>query len=195
VFNHIRAQTFKANIIKSAFKKTGLFPYNPDKVMHTLYKEEEEEETLPAHFNIDTTSRKISKLETYGEELYRMVQDRSSPLINAIVTFAKDAMARVYSGQQAEIDLAIIQTAQRERATRGKNSCRSIQKGGVIYVSQARKRIQARNQRDDDLDARKLTRADLATRRRLFKVFEQCVAVRREAIRQIKTQPEYRMEY
>jgi hypothetical protein len=61
-----------------------------------------------------------------------------------------------------------------------------IQKGGVIYVSQARKRIKARNQRDDDLDARKLTRADLATRRRLFKVFEQCVAVRREAIRQMK---------
>jgi hypothetical protein len=53
-------------------------------------------------------------------------------------------------------------------------------------MSQARKRIQARNQRDDDLNARKLTRADLATRRRLFKVFKQCAAVRREAIRQIK---------
>jgi hypothetical protein len=162
--------------------------------MHTLY-EEEEEEALPLCFHMNTTPRKIPELEAYGEELYLMVQDRSSPLVNAVTTFARGAMARVYSGQQAEMDLATIQTAQRERAAKGKSSRRSIQKGGVIYVSQARKRIQARNQRDDDLDARKLTRADLATRRRLFKVFKQCAAVRREAIRQMKAQPDYGMEY
>jgi hypothetical protein len=52
--------------------------------------------------------RKISELEAYREELYLIIQDRSSPLINAVITFVKGAMARVYSGQQAEINLAII---------------------------------------------------------------------------------------
>jgi hypothetical protein len=44
----------------------------------------------------------------------------------------------------------------------------------------------ASESRHDDLDARKPTRADLATRLRLFKIFEQCAAVRREVIRQMK---------
>jgi hypothetical protein len=95
-------------------------------------------------------------------------------------------LARVYSGEQAEIDLVTLQNAQRERAARGKASRRSIQKGGVIYVSQARKRIAARNQRDDDFEIRKLTRADLAQRKKLLKIFEQYVAGRREDIRRMK---------
>jgi hypothetical protein len=102
---------------------------------------EKEEEALPPCFDMDTTPRKIPELEAYAEELYLIVQDRSSPLVNAVTTFSKGAIARVYSGQQAEMDLTTIQTAQRERATRGKSSRRSIQKGGVIYISQARKRI------------------------------------------------------
>ena len=71
MFNRIQAQTFKADTIKSAFRKTGLFPYNPDEVMHTLYKEEEE--ALPAYFNMDTIPKKILELEAYSEKLYRMV--------------------------------------------------------------------------------------------------------------------------
>jgi hypothetical protein len=57
---------------------------------------------------MNTTPRKIPELEAYREELYLMVQDRSSPLMNAVTTFAKGAMARVYLGQQAEMDLATI---------------------------------------------------------------------------------------
>jgi hypothetical protein len=49
-FDRIRAQTFKPDTIRSAFRKTGLFSYNPDEVMHTLYEEEEEEEALPSAF-------------------------------------------------------------------------------------------------------------------------------------------------
>jgi hypothetical protein len=66
--------------------------------MNTLYEEEEEEEALSTCFNMDTTPRKIPELEAYREELYRMVQDRLSPLVNAITTFARGAMARVYLG-------------------------------------------------------------------------------------------------
>jgi hypothetical protein len=75
--------------------------------MYTLY-EEEKEEALPLCFDINITPRKILELETYREELYLMVQDRLSPLMNAVITFARGAMARVYLGQQAEMDLATI---------------------------------------------------------------------------------------
>jgi hypothetical protein len=115
---------------------------------------------------VTTGFRKVSDLEQFGRELYKLVEDRSSPLRDAVSTYAKGAMARVYSGEQAEIDIALIQNAQRERATRGKSSRRLIQKGGVIYVEQARKRINARNRKDEDLEARKLSRADLAVRKR-----------------------------
>jgi hypothetical protein len=78
--------------------------------MHTLY-EEEEEKALSPYFYMNTIPRKIPELEAYREELYLMVQDRLSPLVNAVITFARGAMARVYSGQQAEMDLVTIQTA------------------------------------------------------------------------------------
>jgi hypothetical protein len=55
--------------------------------------------------------------------------------------------------------------------------------------------VNVRNQRDDDLEARRLTRADLAARKKLFKVFEQYVAVRRDQIRRIKLQAGFGMEY
>jgi hypothetical protein len=75
---------------------------------------------------MNITPRKILELEAYREELYLTVQDRSSPLINAVTTFARGAMARVYSGQQTEIDLVTLQTAQREKAAREKSSRRFI---------------------------------------------------------------------
>jgi hypothetical protein len=42
---------------------------------------------------------------------------------------------------------------------------------------------------------RKLSRADLAVRKRLFKVLEQCVALRREQIRRMKLQTEFGIKY
>jgi hypothetical protein len=179
------------------FERLVYSPYDPDEVLKDFYIEEEEPEyelELPRVFNLDITPKKVSDLEEFGRELYKLVEDRSSPLRNAVSTYAKRAMARVYSGEQAEIDIALIQNAQREKATRGKSSRRSIQKG-VIYVEQARKRINARNQKDEDLEARKLSRADLAVRKRLFKVLEQCVASRRDQIRRMKLQAEFGMEY
>src|SRR5947199_1984661 len=35
-FNKMRAETFKSSTIKSAFAKTGLIPYNPEKVLDPL---------------------------------------------------------------------------------------------------------------------------------------------------------------
>ena len=91
-FDRIRMQAFKPDTIKSAFRKTGLFPFNPNEVMHTLY-EEKEEEILPSYFDMNTTPKKILELEAYAEELYLMVEDRSSPLVDAVTTFARGAMA------------------------------------------------------------------------------------------------------
>jgi len=79
-----------------------------------------------SHFDINITPKKIPELETYAEELYLMIENYSSSLINAITTFTRGVMAWVYLSQQAEMDLATIQTAQRERAARGKSSRRSI---------------------------------------------------------------------
>lgn len=192
-FDHIRSQAFQPKTIKSAFRKTGLFPFNPDAVLKDFQIEDENENEpeLPI-FDFNITPKKISDLEEFGRELYKLVEDRSSPLRDAVSTYAKGAMARVYSGEQAEIDIALIQNAQRAK---GKSSRRPIQKGGVIYVEQARKRIDARNQRDEDIEIRKLSRADQAVRKRLFRVAEQCVALRREEIRRMKRQAEFGMEY
>ena len=59
--------------------------------MHTLY--EEKEEILPPYFNINTTPKKIPKLEAYTEKLYLIVKNHSSPLIDAVTTFARGVIA------------------------------------------------------------------------------------------------------
>ena len=60
--------------------------------MHTLYKEKEEE-ILPPYFNINIIPKKIPELEAYTEKLYLMIEDRLLPLVDAVITFARGAMA------------------------------------------------------------------------------------------------------
>ena len=59
--------------------------------------------------------------------------------------FMKGAIARIHSGQLAEDQLATQQKAELERAARKKGTSRVIQKGGVLYVKDARERIAARH--------------------------------------------------
>jgi hypothetical protein len=79
--------------------------------LQDLYPEEEGSEhkpELPLIFDFNTTPKKVSDLQQFGEELYKMVEGRSSPLHDAVYTYTKGAMARVYSGEQAEIDVTLI---------------------------------------------------------------------------------------
>jgi hypothetical protein len=94
--------------------------------------EDENEPLLPPMIDLKKVPENPSELGVYGQELYKVVENRSSPLRDAVITFYVGAMARVYSGEQAEIDLITIQNAQRERAAHGKASRRSIQNGRVV---------------------------------------------------------------
>jgi hypothetical protein len=46
-----------------------------------------------------------------------MLENRSSPLRRAVLTFYVGVMARVYSGEQAELDLAAVLNAQKAKKT------------------------------------------------------------------------------
>jgi hypothetical protein len=70
--------------------------------------------------------------------------------------FMKSSLARVEAGAQAEEDYSHIQVAEKARAARKKASSKVVQKRGVIYAEQARKRIKFREESDAEADARRI---------------------------------------
>jgi hypothetical protein len=61
-----------------------------------------------------------------------------------IYNFIKSSLTRVEAGAQAEDDYFYTKVAENARAARKKAFFKIVQKGGVIYVEQARKRIKFR---------------------------------------------------
>jgi hypothetical protein len=70
--------------------------------------------------------------------------------------FMKGSLARVEAGAQAEDDYFHTKVAENARAARKKASSKVVQKGGVIYAEQARKRIKFREEGDAEADAKRI---------------------------------------
>jgi hypothetical protein len=70
--------------------------------------EDENEPLLPLIIDLKKVPENPLELGVYNQELYKIVKNRSSPLRDPVITFYMGAIARVYSGEQAEIDLVTI---------------------------------------------------------------------------------------
>jgi hypothetical protein len=115
------------------------------------------------------TPTKVVEIEQFAECLEEDLKAAPTPLRTAFGHFIKGAMARVHSGAWAEHELEHTQAAQQARAAREKASRRQVQKGGVIYAKEARKRIDARTAKELQASLYKPTKKDELAKRRLFR--------------------------
>ncbi|KAF2189448.1 hypothetical protein K469DRAFT_700638 [Zopfia rhizophila CBS 207.26] len=130
----IRKQAFKPATIKSAFKKTGIWPLNGDIVIDRLLTVDVRRATPPP----PSTTIPVSP---------------PTP-VSAVDILAKAAVAVAAAREVAETDLRKQTMAAKHRQRRQIPDKRVVQKGGTVYVADARLRAAKRNKKDEEKGSR-----------------------------------------
>ena len=138
----IHQQTFKSFTIYSAFRATGLIPCNPDMVVSQL---REVDTSAPQQSPLPTESPTsipitIASLKSMSDELLQEGKELPQGFQNKLKLVLQGGLALAQSGALAIEHMEHTRAAEEARNARWRGqSRRQIQKGGVIYASEARK--------------------------------------------------------
>jgi len=136
----IRQQSFKSSTIHSAFHATGLIPYNPDIVISKL-----QESVIPPSHQLEPVSASssgipltIASRKTMSDELLEEGNGLSPSFQAKLKLVLQGGLTLAQSGALAMEHMEHTRAAEEMRnARRRGQSRRHIQKGGVIYASEA----------------------------------------------------------
>jgi hypothetical protein len=166
-FQEMHDRTFKIGTIKSAFQKTGLYPFDPKLVLNKMTEfadprpESVEPPSTPNHLQIPTKATlttpvymsQIAYLSDYIDQ--RTVQAISgkvpiSPFLAKVIEKRnKGTNVIIMQGVLAQRELDRKYQAENEKARRWEGSDRHIQQYGTIYVGNGRLTAIARNQAEE----------------------------------------------
>jgi len=164
----IRQQTFKSSTIHTAFRATRLIPYNPDMVISNL---REIDITPPPQPPPPTESpacipMTIASLKTISDELLQEGKELPQGFQNKLKLVLQGGLALAQSGALAMEHMEHTRAAEEARnARRRGQSRRLIQKGGVIYPSEAREMVKRKEDMAVDQAERDLRRAQNVPRK------------------------------
>jgi hypothetical protein len=155
VFNDMRAKTFKKSTILSAFEKTGLIPYNPEKVLTPLREKlekrnpEPESPSTPSSISSNSTwptPCKSSDMRDYAIQLENVLESiEASPTIcRWFNCFMTASLTKAVVDEEAEETLCELKKEMQERAKQQSGTRRVVAKGGVLTGSEAAERIRSR---------------------------------------------------
>ena len=137
----IRQQTFKPSTIQSAFRATGLIPYDPSIVISKL----REAAPPPPPRSVQPSGSgpsmplTIATLKAQGEELLHDAKNMSPDFQNRLKLVLQGGLALAQSGALAMEHMENTQAAEKARSERRKaQNRRQIQNGGVLYADEAR---------------------------------------------------------
>jgi len=209
----IREKAFKRSTIISAFKKTGLIPYNPCIVLSKLRERSPE----PATYSLQSQSTQLSSrpstppsrhpelepclstpqtvrsLKRHADFLWQ-TDPNTSTFRNSLNFYLKGSIAQAHLANQLQEDLDNAEAAQLARANRQKRTRRGVQRGGVLYASEARTMVERREEneaekqiRQAEYQLRKLERAKASERKRIwnpiFKALKESVRRRNKRLK------------
>lgn len=154
----VRLQTFKESTIKSAFKKTGIVPYNPLVVLREIEARRPrtpEEPQTPSRrrrpedsspFSTPLTVRKLYRvsdriLDAAIEEL-----DPDSPLYEALQRYIKGSEVQAYELIQIRRDFGRIKAAEEARRRRRIEKNVQLQSRGVLTIHDRRSIVQRKEE-------------------------------------------------
>ena len=157
----IRRKTFKLSSVKSAFKNAGIHPFNPEEVLSVVRAEQlvtaQESASSPAVPEPETpehvhqqrrveTPRTIRSFNRLASSMRLRRIAGKSLVMNQFDAFMKAAQYHANIGVQAQEDLFQTRTAGNARASRAKAKRKVLQRGGALYVHEARSMVQSNEQ-------------------------------------------------
>jgi hypothetical protein len=162
----VRRQAFKESTILSAFRKTGIWPYNPEIVLNTLKARQPERTPSPdptAHlqsspFTTPLTLRQINKVADQLESVLEQDQTLDPTFTHNISRFVRGSLSLATELVQTKRDLGRTRLAEETARRRRASKNTSLQSGGRLRVEDAREMIR-QNKEDDIEKARRLVEA------------------------------------
>ena len=147
-FNWMRSQTFKPSTIKSAFRKTGWVPYNPEIVLEQIRKHAPARETTPENtipLVLHQTPHTAENVIKYGQWFTGLLDTQSFVIPKLIQKnlrqFVKGSIANGYSRYIAERDFEAIHKEAVTKRARKTLAGTVAQKGRWMSVDQIRKSL------------------------------------------------------
>lgn len=137
----IRLQTLKQSTILSAWRQTGLIPWNPDVVVDQVRAQVAAQPHTPSPpktppLDIVETPSTSAALRDLAMQL---IDDEKLDLNNGTIRkFLEGSLKQAEAGNLALNHLSQTQAAEKAREQRKKGSRRVTQRGGLLYAYEAR---------------------------------------------------------
>lgn len=202
-FEGFRAQAFKPSTILSSFRKTGIVPHDPQRVLGPLQeklrvtREEEnragrqdilvEDEAFEDEDEEPMTPIAVQELHEASSSIQQdLMKAGLSPSVRIrIEKYIKGATIRLDFGDQIEQDLLKIEAAEKARKARKGTTQRQVTGGGILSVKDARRRVKQRQFGDEKKEIARF-KNQLKRDRKLFVAqFEKAAAKARARIRRL----------
>jgi DDE superfamily endonuclease len=195
----IRKETFKPATIISAFKKTGLVPWDPKIVMDKVREAIRDEDDIAGQ--LKALNRPLTPPSNASYQPIRPTTPHSlvmasthlrnalststidSPTRKHILSFIKGSVLVAGVGHEAEQELYKVQALSQARLERRKATRTSLQKGGVLYAKDARQMVTVREQDKEEAARRVIQQGQERRQRQYHSYFKYTVA---QEIRQVR---------
>jgi hypothetical protein len=143
IIRDIRKETFKTSTILSAFKKTGIHPYDPHSVLEAIYARRPVPKTPspPPPASSGITPVTIRTLRRTGQRLLdnsTILETSSGRLLER---FIKGSIIQSTELLQVKRDLSRTQMAAASRKARRNEKNMQLQSGGILTVSDGRRMV------------------------------------------------------
>ena len=178
----VRKQAFKETTILSAFRKTGIWPLNPSKVLQILEARQPKETTPPPSsqagpssppFSTPLTLRQVNAAAGKIRAKIRKNDKLSPKSTKEIDQFVKGALVNVTDLVQTKRDLGRTQYAAQIQRQRKAMKNAPLKSGGVLTVAQGRHMVQKKEENELERARRIVEAAEEKRRRAAKKTFEE----------------------
>lgn len=186
-FQAMRNKTFTEATIRSAWKNTGLIPFNPEMVLSKVRAYQELQSTRPntpppqpvPDSILDRTPRSAREIVDQGVVLQRRILAGKRVNPKYLSRFFKGSIASAHSREILEDELKSVQGHATAKAARKKLGGTVAQKGGVITVGDVRASFQAREESE-------LQKAEAAAQRAISTLQRQKDLEHKKELRRLK---------
>jgi hypothetical protein len=180
----VRRQAFKESTIRSAFQKTGIFPFNPIPILQAIQDRLPERTPTPPQnpqsspFTTPLTLRQINKVASSLEAVLEDDSDLDPDFSHDINRFIRGSLSLATELVQTKRDLKRTKLAEQTARERRAQKNTPLQVGGVLTVEQGREMVHQRAENEVEKARRVLEAAEKKDRKTRKKVF---IAAAKEA--------------
>lgn len=179
-FNQFRIKTFKPSSILSAWRKTGLIPYNPEIVLEKIRPKDVPQMRVeytpmrpgrtpsPPSISLPFTPKKPREVIDEGENITKRLENGEVVTPERLRKYIKGSCANADALELIQDDVRLSNTYNLAKRSRSKLAATVAQKGGVITVHEVREKHLTKTIMEEERVVKAQERAEAAKQKRIM---------------------------